>query len=628
MIQDDEISLAPSVTTIYAMAYSNVYSNAADVLKDVSNLHDIGQEIVPSADMAENLPSYKASSCDPDSRWKTDSVITTRSHDNRFSSQAAQQEQNDDGVETRLTPSHPQPIVSGSNASMSTPTSSTSSEFMAQDDDPAKRTALSSSNDGYMSSDASEYKQCHVSVFSASDYQSAPLPAAMPHLSPSLSDLSPGTGLQEDREAISEERALNLASGDSYVHPSFGAAVPGSNGDSGYKQADLFLFPQLPQLQSPPLTASDLDETGLLDGFEAGWVENAEEGIPSPSGACTQDMSLLPRGQRKESHMTLDSSGYLKDDLTSIPSFQLNGREEDEKDLACLPFGLESRGSQVVPASDGYLEDNLTSPPSFQLNGRGESEKDLVHFPVGLQSQGSQVVPALDGYLKDNITPFPSVQLNGRGEDQKPLARLPVGLQSQSSQMVLASDGYLKDNLTSPPSFQLNGHGEDPNPLAHSLFGSQSQGSQVLLSSDGYLKDNLTSPPLCQPQGSENDLDAVRLVLDEQSSGRQVSLDLHGYLQDGLVSSPWAMQARNGQEPLDMIHFPASTVDGTGEASLLTSMDIVTEYELESGCPLDLVQPGQDSDGCMHAAMQSMHAAMQSEQKANRDTHAAMQSKQ
>ena len=121
------------------MAYSNVYSNAADVLKGVSNLHDIGQEIVPSTDKAENLTPYKASSCDHDSRWKTDSVITTRSHDNRFSSQTAQQEQNDDGVETRLTPSHSQPTVIGSNASMSSPTSSTSSEFLSQEDDPAKR---------------------------------------------------------------------------------------------------------------------------------------------------------------------------------------------------------------------------------------------------------------------------------------------------------------------------------------------------------------------------------------------------------------------------------------------------------------------------------------------------------
>ena len=426
MILEDEISLAPSVTTIYAMGDFPVYTNTADIVEDKNNLPNLREDDVSLAgDTAEFLPCYKTNN-DHDSKREKDSLITMLSHDHRFSSQTPQQGQTDNGVETTPKPSHQQATILHANTAI--PIHPTSSVMTCPENGYVSNTTLSSSNDGYTSSDRSGYRQYHVLLSSSvSEYQPAPVTAVL-RSTPSLSELSFNAELQEEQEvATGEARAVIPPCGDGYIHTDLSTMMPDSNVDSGYKQADIFLSPEVSGHHSP-CVANILDETASLDGVEAKWPVTGNNGIPNSLSRFAGDKhtSQLPREKLNSGHVSLSSSGYLKDDLTPPASSEsMYSCNEDQTDTVHLLLGEQSHSSRVSLDSSGYLRDNLTVPPSFVAHGI-EEDLDTVHLLHGEESRDGRMSLDSSGYLKDNLTSPPSRGPH-RGKDDLDTVNFPDG---------------------------------------------------------------------------------------------------------------------------------------------------------------------------------------------------------
>ena len=554
VILEDEISLAPSVITIYAMGDFPVYTNTAHIMEDKNDLPNLRQGSVSlPANMADNLPCYKTKN-DHDSLREKDSLITMRSHDNRFSSLTMQQGQTNNGVETMPSPSHQQQTIL--DRSVSIPIYSTSSGVLSSDDGYTSHTILSSSNDGYISSNVSKYRQCHVSLSpSASQYQPAPV-TTMPCMTPSLSEVSFETVLLEgqEEETNGEGKTLSALCGDGYIRTDLAAVtMPHNNLDSGYKQFDVLLSPEVSECQ-PSLGANCLGSSLSLDEFEADLEGNIEEGTPCTSTRFTKDKHMLlpSRDQKKDCLVSLDSSGYLKDE-------------------SCVPHSC----------------------------GEG---MDAVHLFFGDGSRGRQVSLDSSGYLKDNLTPHSSCESHSHDEDQAYTVHLLLGKQSQGSRVSLDSSGYLRDNLTVPPSFVPHSIEEDLDTV-HLPHAEESRHCQTSLDSSGYLKDNLTSPPPRAPCSGEEDLDMVQSstsTLDAAGAepNLQTSVDLVTPCEFSSVCHLDLVQSM--QDNSGYIHATMQSrrdSDGYIRASMQSRQD-------GDGYIHTDMQPGQDGDDYIYATMQ------------------------
>ena len=386
-ILEDEISLTPSVITVYATGYFPTYTNTTDVMEDNNNLSNLREDkIFLAANMADNLPFYKTNS-EHDSTQKKDSLITMCSNDVSFSSLASHHKQTNNGVETIPIPSHQQQTIHGTNVSISA--LFTSSRVLSSDEGYTSNSILSSSNDGYISSNVSEYRQCYISPsLSESEYQQTSI-ITRPRLTSSSSELSFNAELQEEQEeVIKEGSTLNAPHGESCVHLRLPAMMSDSDADSGCKQVDLFSSPEMSMCQ-PFLSANALCKTASLNEVQSDWEKTAEEGIPSrPSRYMyTEDKytTLLPGQQSNNTQVSLDSSGCLKDD----PHLRLHHSCEEDMDVVGLFVDEQSIDRRVPLNSSAYLKDNLASPSSSRPDS-GRDDLDLVCLPDGaLDGMGS-----------------------------------------------------------------------------------------------------------------------------------------------------------------------------------------------------------------------------------------------
>ena len=94
-----------------------------------------------------------------------------------------------------------------------------------------------------------------------------------------------------------------------------------------------------------------------------------------------------------------------------------------DRDAVHLFLGEQSRDSKVSLDSSGYLKDNLTLPPS-RAPHYNEEDLDTVHLSDGEQMRCSHVSLDSSGYLKDNLT-LPSSRAPHSCEDLETVS-LPV----------------------------------------------------------------------------------------------------------------------------------------------------------------------------------------------------------
>ena len=630
IIQDDELSLAPSVTTMYATAYFNVYSNSVAVMEDDAHLPGISTDKIPlHTGMEESVPSYKADD-DHDSKWKTDSVVAMCSHDNRFGSQTTPQEQTGNGVEMMLTSCPQQPTSPGTNKSI--PIRSTSSRFLSPDYGYASNTVLSSSNDGYISSDVSEYKQGRVSISpSASDSQPALL-TAMPHLTPSASELSFSTELAEDQDPVGQGTTPNLHHGVGYIHTDLPVMMPANEVDSKYKQVDLFLSPEESAYQ-PRLTLSVLGKTASLDETELLWEESVEEGTPNPSSQSTEDKHtpLLSKEQLLHSRVSLDSSGYLKDDLC----IHVPHNCEDDLDEGQLSPGEQSRDRLVSLDSSGYWTDRLTSIPSRAPHSDRES-LDTVHVPVGASE-----------YTKPDTDPQRSVDLVAEYDSvchadfecskQDGDGYIHVTMQSRQD-----GSGYIQTSMQP----QQDGDG-----YIHSTMHSRQDGSGYIHATmqpehdgDGYIHATMHSG-----QDSDGYIHNSHTVMQSGQDGDgyihatlQPNHDGDGYVHsamfsgrdsDGYIHNSHAV-IQSGQDGDGYIHATMQP-NHDGDGYIHSAMHSGQDSDGYIHNSHTVVQSGQNGNGYVHATMQPnydvdgyIHSTMPSRQDGDGYIHAVMQSGQ
>ena len=375
MILEDEISLAPSLTTIYATAYSSMPTNTSDIIERMHNLLNLGKDrLPPSTSKTENLPCHEDNS-EHDSSQKMDSQTTSSSHGNHFSSQTIPQGHNYSGMEALLAPSHHKPTIIGTNESIPTP--SDSSNLLSSNDGHTNSTMLNSPNNGYNTLDAPGSRQCHDLISSsAAEYQPAHF-TIMPHLTPSLSELCFSVELAEEQEPIEQRTTLDAFHGDPGCSP---VLMPASEVDSGYKQVDFFLSSEVPAGQSF-LTMNVLRKAVPLDEAEAHyWEESLEETTPNHSSTSTKkrNIPLTSREQLLHSHVSLHSNRYLNDNLCIPHSCK------DDHDKSCsFVVDQQSRYQKVSLDSTKFSNSNLPSSPS-RAPQRDKENVDVIYLPVAV----------------------------------------------------------------------------------------------------------------------------------------------------------------------------------------------------------------------------------------------------
>ena len=356
MILADEISLAPSVTTVYATEFFHAYTGTSEMMENENSILCMKGDVSLVTDTTDNSLGYETGN-DHDSELKSNSLTVIPSHDNRFHN---------------WTPSHEERTIMRTSTPLSVHT--TNLIFLHPDNAHSTNTILSSFNDGYIGSEGLSLS----ASASQTALQTATLPICM---SPSLSELSLDVELQREREEDTEEGSCqNLPGSDSCVHPDLAVMVPNGDVDSGYRQADLFLPPEASMFQ-PSLTANALWRRVSLDDIDANWEENAEEIISNPSSSyipveCTHT-PLLALQQSKDGFASSDSSACSKDKLCLSHSC---GEHLDTVDFF---VGKQSTNSQVLLDSSDYLKQNFTSSSlAAPLDGEEAISKVRLNVPT------------------------------------------------------------------------------------------------------------------------------------------------------------------------------------------------------------------------------------------------------